>query len=996
MRRLSLAVFSVFIIVACCVVALRPQSFDARIAAAPRLSRSTQISLGSDHSCAMLTTGVVKCWGANNNGQLGLGNTNSYGDAVSETGAGLPAVDLDQTAKYISAGYGHTCAIRNDNSTVCWGENFWGTLGNGSRSNIGDNSGEMGSSLIAVDLSTDYATSLSAGYQFTCAILNTSQVKCWGVNDVGQTGADGWHGMSSDTMGTNLPAVNLGAGRTAKAISAGRQHACAILDNDTVKCWGANTYGQLGLGNTASLVYPNIGEAAVVNLGTGRTAKTIAAGSYHTCAILDNGSLKCWGFNASGQLGQDTTANIGDGSGEMGDSLPAINLGSGRTAVAVAACKRGDLDYTCAVLDNGTLKCWGSNQLNNLGQGGGNIGDSAGEMAALAAVNLGTGIQVTAVAMGAAHSCQILSSTNIKCFGHGQNGKLGYGDTINRGGDASAMGDNLPLVDLDGVTPTATNTPVDTDTPTASNTPVDTSTPTQTRTPTATRTASKTYTRSKTPTRSKTKTKTKTPTRSKTPTRTPDGYVSRVAAVASGHSHSCAILASSVVKCWGMNDAGQLGLGDTFSRGDAGGEMGNSLPAVNLGTGVIARKIYAGFAHTCAITTTGRVKCWGSNVSGELGLGDTNHRGDASSEMGENLPYVDLGTDRTAVSLSLGEVFSCALLDNATVVCWGQNNHGQLGNGSTDNIGDVPDEMGTALVPVDVGTDRTVISMANHRYGICALLDNASIKCWGYNVVGQLGIGDTVNRGDGVGLMGDNLPVVPFSADLTPVELAGAEGSTCARFDDGTVRCWGFNAYGALGTGDALHRGDSPGEIAALAAIDLGSGHTAKRIYGGKGFSFCALLDDDSLKCWGDNSDANLGIGMSTTDTIWGNATGEMGDNLPAIDLGTNVTIGSVSVGNNFRCAILKPSSALKCWGANAHGQLGLGTTEASWGEYPDATMGDFLPYVRLGSIIPSTVTPTPTKTLTPTRTLSPSRTKSPTKTLSPTRTMTQTRTPTP
>ncbi|RLT33238.1 MAG: hypothetical protein DWI54_00240 [Chloroflexi bacterium] len=989
MRRLSLAVFSVLIILACCAVALRTQSFDSRVAAAPRLSRSTQISLGSDHSCAMLTTGVVKCWGANNNGQLGLGNTNSYGDAVSETGAGLPAVDLDQTAKYISAGYGHTCAIRNDNSTVCWGENFWGTLGNGSRSNIGDNSGEMGSSLIAVDLSTDYATSLSAGYQFTCAILNTSQVKCWGVNDVGQTGADGWHGMSSDTMGANLPAVNLGAGRTAKAISAGRQHACAILDNDTVKCWGANTYGQLGLGNTASLVYPNIGEAAVVNLGTGRTAKTIAAGSYHTCAILDNGSLKCWGFNASGQLGQDTTANIGDGSGEMGDSLPAINLGSGRTAVAVAACKRGDLDYTCAILDNGTLKCWGDNGFGQLGQGDmNNRGDSTAEMAALAAVNLGTGIQVTAVAIGAAHSCQILSSTNIKCFGHGQNGKLGYGDADTRGYTSSAMGDNLPIVDLDGVSPTATSTPVDTDTPTASNTPVDTSTPSQTNTPTVTRTASKTYTRSKTPTRSKTKTKTRTPTKSKTPTRTPIGYVSRVSALASGSSHSCAILASSVVKCWGLNTNGQLGLGDTASRGDAGGEMGNSLPAVDLGTGVLASKIYAGSDHTCILTTTKRVKCWGGNGAGQLGIGDTNHRGDGSGEMGDILPYVDLGTGRTASAVALGEGSTCALLDNATLVCWGQNVFGQLGVGSIDTIGDASSEMGDALVPVDVGTGRTVKSIAARSLGYCALLDDDSIKCWGNNWDGQLGVGDTDHRGDGSGEMGDDLARVPFSTDLTPVELAGNADAACARFDDGTVRCWGSNVYGALGIGDAVNRGESAGQIAALSAIDLGSGHTAKRIYGGLGNSFCALLDDDSLKCWGDNSDANLGIGVGATDTNWGNATGEMGDTLPTVDVGTGTTVSALSIGSDFRCAILTISTGVKCWGENSNGQLGSGSTTEDYGVYPASDMGDALPFVRLGIIVPSTSTPTPTKTL------SPSRTKSTTKTLTPSRTATRTTAP--
>jgi hypothetical protein len=215
-----------------------------------------------------------------------------------------------------------------------------------------------------------------------------------------------------------------------------------------------------------------------------------------------------------------------------------------------------------------------------------------------------------------------------------------------------------------------------------------------------------------------------------------------------------------------------------------------------------------------------------------------------------------------------------------------------------------------------------------------------------------------------------------------------------------------------LGTGDALHRGDSPGEIAALAAIDLGSGHTAKRIYGGNGFTICALLDDDSLKCWGDNSAANLGIGISTTDAVWGNATGEMGDNLPAIDLGTGVKVSTLSVGYGFRCAVLKFSTAVKCWGVNNYGQLGLESTYAAWGEYPEATMGDYLPYIRLGSIIPSTLTPTktatqtntPTNTLTstPTSTLTSTRTKTPTKTLTksrtktPTKTLTKSRTKTP
>jgi alpha-tubulin suppressor-like RCC1 family protein len=371
-----------------------------------------------------------------------------------------------------------------------------GELGLGNTKTIGDGSNEMGSKLVAVNLGASYATKLSAGLEFTCAILATGQVKCWGDNSKGQLGVSGNHGAESGTMGTNLPAIDLGVGRTAKAISTGRQHACAILDNDTVKCWGANTYGQLGSGDTISQVYPIIGTYPVVDLGTGRTAKAIAVGAFHTCVIIDNGAVKCWGYNATGQLGTDSTNNLGDGSGEMGDALLPITLGAGRTAKAIAASKRGDRDYTCAVLDNGTLKCWGANDMGQLGQGdigtSANRGDESGEMALLGSVNLGTNMSVTTVAMGAAHSCVILTSTNIKCFGHGNNGKLGLGNDMYYGLSSDTMGDNLPILNLDGVALT----------PTASKT--------KTKTVTKTRTPTKTATRSKTPTATKTATMTAT------------------------------------------------------------------------------------------------------------------------------------------------------------------------------------------------------------------------------------------------------------------------------------------------------------------------------------------------------------------------------------------------------------------------------------------------------------------------------------------------------
>ena len=130
-------------------------------------------------------------------------------------------------------------------------------------------------------------------------------------------------------MGDNLPVVNLGTGRTATAIAAGSNHSCAVLDNASVKCWGLNHYGQLGIENTTKMgdSSSRMGDnLPSIDLGTGRTATAIAAGDEHTCALLDNASVKCWGSNAYGQLGIDNTTRMGDGSGEMGDNLNAIDL----------------------------------------------------------------------------------------------------------------------------------------------------------------------------------------------------------------------------------------------------------------------------------------------------------------------------------------------------------------------------------------------------------------------------------------------------------------------------------------------------------------------------------------------------------------------------------------------------------------------------------------------------------------------------------------------
>ena len=293
--------------------------------------------------------------------------------------------------------------------------------------------------------------------------------------------------------------------------------------------------------------------------------------------------------------------------------------------------------------------------------------------------------------------------------------------------------------------------------------------------------------------------------------------------LAAGVHHVCAILDDKSVKCWGWNKYGQLGLGDTDDRGDASGEMGDNLPTVDLGTGRTAIAISADDAHTCALLDNKSVKCWGYNFRGQLGLGDRDNRGDASGEMGDNLPTVDLGTGRTAIAIASGGLHTCALLDNLSVKCWGYNNRGQLGLGDTNQRGDASDEMGDNLPAVDLGTGRTAIAISASGYHTCALLDNKSVKCWGTNFNGRLGQGDTNHRGDASGEMGDNLPTVDLGTGRTATSIIAGNGHSCAVLDNKSVKCWGYNGDGRLGLGDTDDRGDASGEMGDnLPAVDLG------------------------------------------------------------------------------------------------------------------------------------------------------------------------------
>ena len=838
----------------------------------PQLANGT-LWAGPNQMC-VLASGSAKCFGSNLLGAPTGQYSYDRGIEASDMGSHLPAVDLGAGcggARAVATGAYHACALLESGKVKCWGSNRSGELGLGDTTNRTAGAGSLGRRLPEVDLGRGQrARMIAAGLGFTCALLECGTVKCWGDNGYASLGAGDSEnrGDGPGEMGDALPAVNLGSGRTAKLLAAGHAHACAILDDDSLKCWGLNNYGQLGQGDARSrgAAAADMGDALLpVDLGVGHHAKSLSLGAYQTCAILENDQLKCWGANLYGNLGLGDTRSRGDAPGQMGDNLPPVDLGQGRSVRSVAVGG----GFACAVLDDHSLKCWGDNSNGALGLGDRAArGDAPGEMGdALPPVDLGARHTARRALATFLNACAELDDGKVKCWGSSVSGMLGIGPSNRIGAGPSEMGDHLRSFDL--------------------------------------------------------------------------GY-SAIQAFGAGfpYHYGCALTRNGAVKCWGANSYGQLGIDRSSNTGDEPGDMGRALASVSLGTGRSVLSIAPGQYHSCAVLDTGKVKCWGANLFGSLGQGDNLRRDGRPSYMGDHLPNVDLGSGQTARVVSVGSDHSCAILDGGGVKCWGDNSKGELGLGDTNDRGDAPDEMADALPTVDLGTGRTAKALSlGHRH-TCALLDNDTIKCWGWNLYGQLGIAIGPDRGGNPGEMGDALPSVQLG-DLKPVAVYAGYANTCATFHDGSLKCWGLNQHGELGQEDTIWRGGDASRMGnALRSIKLGAGRTAQKV--GVGVErICALLDDQTVKCWGYGAYGALGQG-SLADR--GGNPGDMGDSLTPVNFGPDQRVHDLAVSWYDSCVQL--ATGMKCWGWNQLGQLGLGDTQDRGGK-PNQ-MGAQLRYVDL------------------------------------------------
>lgn len=444
-----------------------------------------------------------------------------------------------------------------------------------------------------------------------------------GIQDGDEEGTD--CGGSCVLSGACLPPPpEIGPGQS---IVASRYSTCAIRVDGLVKCWGVNNYGQSGVGNTYQYG-DNPGELVgmpTVNLGPGRTATSLGAGMFHHCAVMDNGTVGCWGANYAGQLGNGQPGNHwGDASNEHFTPVIPISFGAA-SAVSVVA---GEI-HSCALLDDGAVKCWGYAGHGQLGGGNTTQIVHPGQILSMPPVNLGSGRTAVGIAAGLLHTCALLDNGSVRCWGYNGYGQLGTGNTQPYGHHPGVVGDAIPLVNL--------------------------------------------------------------------------GAGRTAVAISAGLYSTCALLDNGAVRCWGLNNYGQLGTANTQQYGHHPSLLGDAIPTVDLGTGRTAVALARGWNHTCAILDNGAVRCWGYNGHAQLGTGNTQIYGVSPSLVGDAIPTVNLGTGRSAVGLTGGELHTCAALDDGSYKCWGLNPYGQLGQGDTQMRGHHPSTLGDALLPINLG-----------------------------------------------------------------------------------------------------------------------------------------------------------------------------------------------------------------------------------------------------------------------------------------------------
>ncbi len=727
-------------LIALAIVTLSPGLSVAAAPPANALSSVKEVATGSTFACALLIAKTVDCWGANDSGELGNGSF-GYQDPTPEPVPGLSQV------KQIAAGVFESCAVLDDGTVDCWG------MTNPQPSNSFDD----GVPTPAAIAGLTGVAQVGAGDGFECALMMAKTVKCWGNNFDGQLG-DGSTAFSS------APEQVMGLSSVSQ-LAVGEFNSCALLENRTVDCWGDDGSGQLGDGLFG---VKNPFSSRVVKVRGLTKVTWVATGNGTSCAVISGGATKCWGNNVSDQLlstRQFTTAPV-----TVGALTKISKLAMGQT-------------NGCALLEKGTVECWGDNQLQGTYYGGPSEGLSywpyptvVSGLANVTQISTGIGDGVSQF------TCAVMRDTDVKCWGFDYDGELGHGLTGNEAAPTAVIG----LSGVSAISAGADHTCALLETGSIDCWGLDmygelgngakSDSPKPIAVPSVTGAIQVSAGEFDTcallggggvkcwglNTQGEL---------GDGHTSAPPGPVSvsglsNVVQISVGWTHACALLAAGTVECWGSNTSGQLGTGNNTE---------SAIPVKVSGLSNVT-SIAVGDQDSCAVLADGTVQCWGNGSDGQLGDGAYNN---------SSLP-VAVQSLSGVTEISMGDLSTCALLASGTVECWGNDFEDQLGNfeaaaGGESNAS--PVEVAQIYGATDVGsggqtscaltnaqmlacwgysaffqypssdgiignwsptpiTDITGISQISlGEYHVCALLVSGTVDCWGDNFDGQDGNG---------------------------------------------------------------------------------------------------------------------------------------------------------------------------------------------------------------------------------------------------------------
>jgi alpha-tubulin suppressor-like RCC1 family protein len=646
-------------------------------------------TFATGQTCAISSDGYLKCATDRPYQVLNTLNGSGSGDYV----------DVATTGDF-------TCAVTRSGGAQCWGQGEFGQLGNGSTS--------YSETPVDVTGLESGVAAITARYRYACALLDTGGVDCWGQNNF--------------AWGTYLTPVVIGGLESGiVAVAAGAFHTCVLDDEGKVRCWGLNSYGQLGDGSTENEPAPPVGYVL-------DSVAAISAGDNHSCAVLRDGGIKCWGQGTSGRLGNGTTTS---------HSLPTDVA----SLPALATAIRAGAEHTCALLVDGRLACWGSNQY-------GQLGDANASDHLLPTIVPGIA-DVVDFDTGLIHTCARMASYALYCWGYEQPQYPAIAPT-------SVWGFPAPIATID-----ASGCGIDT----AGDVYCDQRAP-QNRIPAASgidavsrigggcvlNTQGRVFCGDG-------------PLNERSgadffPLIAVDGLPDDIVDVSGrfenspnfGPFHRCALSASGAVYCWGHNNYGQVGDGTTIDRPE---------PVHVPGLSNVVAITSNSYATSCALLAGGGVKCWGFNSYGQVGDG-------TNATRYSPVDVVGLTAGVTAITMgydTFGDDFACAVLQSGAVKCWGFNGSGELGDGS---------DVLNRLSPVDATGLTNAVAVTGGNQHACALTASGTIECWG------------------AGYQSDTVPPVSVPTEVTQLgtgnRSVSAGTGTCAIDRERHALCWDVNA----------------------------------------------------------------------------------------------------------------------------------------------------------------------------------------------------------